>query len=106
MSEELKPCAHCKSTHAYIMGGDPVRVVCQCGASGPWSRTDQDAIAAWNTRADAQAELDAAIRKAVNAKLDEAAAKVAPMTIKIAGTPYQAGCGQIAAALLAMKEGR
>lgn len=52
MSEELQPCPHCKSTYAHIMGGNYVQVVCQCGASGPWSRTDQGSIDAWNTRAD------------------------------------------------------
>lgn len=56
MQSDLKPCAHCGG-EAYIdddtMGHS---VVCckniECRAQGPFRPTDDEAIAAWNTRVD------------------------------------------------------
>lgn len=98
---------------AYIIDtrGNRPRFLKWPGGHGPDRETVEEMKAAAQADHDAclRACLDmidpaALIRKAVNEKLDAVASKVAPMTIKIAGTPYQAGCGQIAAAILAMKE--
>lgn len=58
MSEELKPCPfeHVEKENGhrpYIQKGqyDLPWIQCTCGASGPLMATEEQAIAAWNTRA-------------------------------------------------------
>ena len=69
MNDELKPCAHCGNTDNvevmpvwYTSVGDNYHVVCNwntggCGAMGGARRTEAEAIAAWNARADDTPEL-------------------------------------------------
>lgn len=65
MSDELKPCPHCgnsdhlmaKRVEGEAVSPDNFQVVCGwlsggCGASGGVRRTEAEAIAAWNARAD------------------------------------------------------
>lgn len=60
MSEKLKPCPFCGRTSAVIIhSGKYVTVTCSfsyrgCGASTACKLTKDDAIEAWNTRADTQ----------------------------------------------------
>ena len=70
MSDELKPCPHCgnsdhlmvKQVEGETASPDNFQVVCDwlsggCGASGWVRRTEAEAIAAWNARADDADEL-------------------------------------------------
>ena len=58
MSEELKPCPFCGKSWlaaekiSYSADGFAYRVECECTARGAWAETEEQAIEAWNTRAE------------------------------------------------------
>lgn len=56
-NSKLKPCPFCKSKEIYSTREDDFTIVAQCidcGASGPYALNEEEAIEAWNSRAESK----------------------------------------------------
>lgn len=57
MPNKLKQCPFCKSKEIYSTRKDDFTIVAQCidcGASGPYALNEEEAIEAWNRRAESK----------------------------------------------------
>jgi Lar family restriction alleviation protein len=51
-TDTLKPCPFCGGLQLVMMPYEPYYQEClDCGASGPWGKSPEEAVALWNKRA-------------------------------------------------------